>query len=199
MGVSTKTTARHYAIGGYCQSSLNWTLNAPRLRQPRRPLCAEPAPQHERASCALRESLLAALDETFAHAPLANAALCVRRTQPRGAPPVQMPRAARGRRRSCHGPDGPGTGLPITVVRMSRSGSPLATARALSRPSTFGRGSCCPTRLYARTSFCARCRRKGTRRFAPRWTARAARSPGCRSRAASVLRTITALVRPDGA
>lgn len=62
MGVSTKTTARHYAIGGYCQPSPKWAVNAPRLRQPRRPLCAEPTPQHERASCALRESLLAMLD-----------------------------------------------------------------------------------------------------------------------------------------
>ena len=87
----------------------------------------------ERASCALRQCVLAALGEMFAHAPQANAALCVRRAQPADGPSRPTLWAARGRRRSCRGgrkrdhAPAPARHHWLSDVAV---GAPFATARA---------------------------------------------------------------------
>ena len=124
------------------------------------------------------KSQLAALVVKSVRAPL-RSALRNLEARTRERPPVPTPWAARGRRRSCHGPNGPGTGLPITEVRTPRSGSPLAASARdhhRSRRSNVAvaiHPSCTFERFHARAG-----RRHNLAANAARFQARAARSPG---------------------
>ncbi len=161
MGVSTKTTARHYAIGGHCQSSLKSTLNAPRLRQPRGPLCAEPAPQHERASCALRESLLAMRENELSSRFVPQRSVIWNAHQ--GTPSLVerwSPRAdADAHAGAVANATMPRHRHATLSVRERAVGVPFATARAIPPASTLERRGCSPP-VSTLERFHARCRRK---------------------------------------